>query len=568
MSADSDNRVLIFAPIGRDGAASAELFRSASLDAAICRSLPELVGEMTDGVGAVFLAEEGLFGKDTAPLAQWIASQPPWSDLPFVVLTSHREQPAVVAWRRDIVALLRNVSLLERPVQPITLTSAIQSAIRARRRQYEIRALLAAREQTAQQLEKLVVERTRELEEANEQLRLEMNERTRVEETLRQAQKIEAIGQLTGGVAHDFNNLLMVISGGLDMLDRQTDPNRRQRLMDGMVQAAQRGASLTRQLLAFSRRQKLRPEPVDVAAQIGGMRELLDRSLRGDVHVEFDFPDTLWPVEVDPGELELVILNLAVNARDAMPSGGTIVVRGENLPGLDDDQVAGDYVRLSVVDSGVGMAPEILSRVFEPFFTTKDVGKGSGLGLAQVHGFATQSQGTVRIQSELGRGTRIELYLPRSFDIPAKERHLIDLTRVRPKKSNHGRILLVEDDDEVAALVGEMLGQLGYEVTRAASAAAALGALADGRSVDLIFSDIMMPGGMNGVELAREIKQRRSDIPVLLTSGYAEASVHAAQAAGIQILAKPFHIDELAAALSTARSDLRLDAESRRSNSC
>ncbi|KYG24203.1 histidine kinase [Bradyrhizobium sp. AT1] len=568
MSADQDNRVLIFAPIGRDGPASAELFRGASLEAVNCRSLPELVAEMKGGVGAVFLAEEGLFGNDTAPLAQWIANQPPWSDLPFVVLTSHREQPAVVAWRRSIVELLRNVSLLERPVQPITLTSAVQSAMRARRRQYEIRALLQAREQTAQELEKLVVERTRELKEANEQLRLEMSERARVEETLRQAQKIEAIGQLTGGVAHDFNNLLMVISGGLDMLDRQTDPNRRRRLMDGMIQAAQRGASLTKQLLAFSRRQTLRPQPVDVAAQIGGMRELLDRSLRGDVHVEFDFPDSLWPVEVDPGELELVILNLAVNARDAMPSGGTIVVRGENLPDINDGQIAGDYVRLSVIDTGVGMSPEILTRVFEPFFTTKDVGKGSGLGLAQVHGFATQSRGTVRIQSEVDRGTSIELYLPRSFDLPSSERHLIDLTRVRPKRSNQGQVLLVEDDDEVAALVSEMLGQLGFEVTRAASAAAALGALADGRSVDIVFSDIMMPGGMNGVELAREIRKRRSDIPVLLTSGYSEASAHDADAAGIQILAKPYHIEELAAALSAARSGFRPDAGSKRSSSC
>ncbi len=563
MSVDRDHQVLVFAPIGRDAQASAELFRSANLEAINCRSLPELVSEMTAGVGAVFLAEEGLFGKDTAPLARWIESQPPWSDLPFVILTSHREQPSVVAWRRSIVALLRNVSLLERPVQPMTLTSAIQSAMRARRRQYEIRALLEAREQTAQQLEKLVVERTSALEEANEQLRLEMAERTRVEETLRQAQKIEAIGQLTGGVAHDFNNLLMVISGGLEMLDRQTDPNRRRRLMDGMIQAAQRGAGLTRQLLAFSRRQTLRPETVDVAAQIGGMRELLDRSLRGDVHVEFEFPDSLWPVEVDPGEHELVILNLAVNARDAMPNGGTILVRGENLPDPNDGQIAGDYVRLSVVDTGVGMTPEILPRVFEPFFTTKDIGKGSGLGLAQVHGFATQSRGTVRIKSEEGRGTTIELYLPRSFNVPSNERHLIDLNWVRPKKNNHGRVLLVEDDDEVAALVSEMLGQLGYDVTRAASGAAALGALADGRSVDLIFSDIMMPGGMNGVELAREIKRRRSDIPVLLTSGYSEAAVHDAEAAGIQILSKPYHIDELAAALNAAKSSFQLGARAR-----
>jgi signal transduction histidine kinase/CheY-like chemotaxis protein len=480
-----------------------------------------------------------------------------------VVLTSHREQPAVVAWRRSIVELLRNVSLLERPVQPITLTSAIQSAMRARRRQYEIRALLAAREQTAQQLEKLVVERTRALEEANRQLRIEIDERARVEETLRQAQKIEAIGQLTGGVAHDFNNLLMVISGGLDMLDRQNDPNRRRRLMDGMIQAAQRGASLTRQLLAFSRRQKLRPEPVDVALQIGGMRELLDRSLRGDVHVEFDFPEGLWPVEVDAGELELVVLNLAVNARDAMPNGGTIVVRGENLSDLSDEQITGDYVRLSVIDTGTGMSPEVLSRVFEPFFTTKDIGKGSGLGLAQVHGFATQSRGTVRIKSELGKGTSIELYLPRSRNSPSKARHLINLNMAwaRPKKNNHGQILLVEDDDEVAALVGEMLGQLGYEVTRAASAAAALGALADGRAVDLIFSDIMMPGGMNGVELAREIKRRRSDLPVLLTSGYSEAAINDAEGAGVQILPKPYNIDELAAALNAAKSNLRFESQ-------
>jgi len=563
MSAELDCRVLVFAPIGRDGPASAELFRSSNLEAINCRSLPELIGEMTAGVGAVFLAEEGLFGRDTTPLARWIETQPPWSDLPFVVLTSHREQPSVLAWRRSMVELLRNVSLLERPVQPITLTSAIQSAMRARRRQYEIRALLAAREQTAQQLEKLVVERTRALEEANRQLRIEMEERTRIEETLRQAQKIEAIGQLTGGVAHDFNNLLMVISGGLDMLDRQTDLDRRRRLMDGMIQAAQRGASLTRQLLAFSRRQKLRPEPVDVASQIGGMRELLDRSLRGDVHVEFDFPEGLWPVEVDPGELELVILNLAVNARDAMPNGGTILVRGENLPDLRDEQIAGDYVRLSVIDNGTGMSADVLARVFEPFFTTKDVGKGSGLGLAQVHGFVAQSRGTVRVKSEIGKGTSIELYLPRSRKSPTRARHLIELNevRTRPKKGSHGQVLVVEDDDEVAALVSEMLAQLGYEVTRAASAAAALGALADGRSVDLVFSDIMMPGGMNGVELAREIKRRRSDMPILLTSAYAEAAIHDAEGAGIQILPKPYHIDELAAALSAAKSHLPLARE-------
>ncbi|MBR1138021.1 MULTISPECIES: response regulator [Bradyrhizobium] len=556
MSTELDQRVLVFAPIGRDGPASAELLRSTKLATRVCASLAELVDELSAGVGAVVVAEEGLFAKDTAGLTQWVARQAAWSDLPFIVLTSHREQPAVAAWRRNLVAALRNVSLLERPIQPITLMSAVQSALRARRRQYEIRTLIEAREQTAQQLERLVVERTRALAESNEQLRVEMAERARVEETLRQAQKIEAIGRLTGGVAHDFNNLLMVISGGLDMLDRQADPARRRRLMDGMIQAAQRGASLTRQLLAFSRRQELRPEPVDIARQIGGMRELLDRSLRGDVHVMFDFPDTLWPVEVDPGELELVVLNLAVNARDAMPTGGTIVVRGENLPNWKDDEVAGDYVRLSVVDTGTGMTDDVRLRVFEPFFTTKDIGKGSGLGLAQVYGFAKQSRGSVCIDSEVGRGTAIALYLPRSEHAASgRQHHLVDLHRPRLRHRDEGRILLVEDDDEVAALVSEMLRQLGYEVTRAASAAAALGALADGRAVDLVFSDVMMPGGMNGVELAREIQKRRSDVPILLTSGYSGAAVHAAKEAGVRILSKPYRIDELAAALDAAKAE-------------
>lgn len=556
MRTERDQRVLVFTPIGRDGPASAELLRSARLDTWVCSGLPELIGELSAGVGAVVLAEEGLFAKDTAQLTQWVERQPAWSDLPFIVLTSHREQPTVVAWRRNLVRALRNVSLLERPIQPITLTSAVQSAMRARHRQYEIRALIEAREQAAQELERLVVERTRALAESNEHLRVEMAERARVEETLRQAQKIEAIGRLTGGVAHDFNNLLMVISGGLDMLDRHADPARRRRLMDGMIQAAQRGASLTRQLLAFSRRQELRPEPVDIARQIGGMRELLDRSLRGDVHVQFDFPDALWPVEVDPGELELVVLNLAVNARDAMPAGGTIVVRGENLLNWKDDEVAGDYVRLSVIDGGTGMTDEVRVRVFEPFFTTKDVGKGSGLGLAQVYGFVKQSRGTVSIDSELGRGTTIALYLPRSEHAALRhQHHLVDLHRPRPRHRDEGRILLVEDDDEVAALVSEMLRQLGYEVTRASSAAAALGALADGRAVDLVFSDVMMPGGMNGVELAREIQRRRVDMPILLTSGYSGAAVHAANDVGVRILSKPYGIDELATAIDAVKAE-------------
>jgi signal transduction histidine kinase/ActR/RegA family two-component response regulator len=555
-AAEHDRRVLIFAPIGRDGPASAELLRRSGIEATVCSSLAEVIAGLEAGAGAVFLSEEALFGEDASQLTNLIASQPAWSDLPFIVLTSHQEQRAVVAWRQGLVAALRNVSFLERPVQPITLTSSVQSALRARTQQYEVRALLEAREKASQELERLVVERTRALEEANVRLRTEMAERARAEEGLRQAQKIEALGQLTGGVAHDFNNLLMVISGGLQMLERQNDPARRRRLMDGMHQAAQRGAGLTRQLLAFARRQDLRPEPVHIAREIETMGELLDRSLGADVQVDFDFDEDLWPVEVDPGELELALLNLAVNARDAMPEGGKIIVRGENAGALRDSGLDGDYVRLSVVDKGRGMPAEVRARAFEPFFTTKDVGRGSGLGLAQVHGFATQSKGAVRIDSEPGRGTTITLYLPRTDKIPAAGRqHSADLSAEgRPERAMRS-VLLVEDDDEVAALVSEMLGQLGYEVTRAASGAAALGALADDRKVDIVFSDVMMPGGMNGVELARQIRARRRDLPILLTSGYAEAAKYDAEAAGVRILPKPYRLEELSAALAMVALD-------------
>lgn len=544
--------VLILAPIGRDAPAAAEVLARVGLRTAICRDLPGLMARIEADVAAILVAEEALFGKDISPLSAWIARQPPWADLPFVILTSHLSRPGVTLWRRQLVDSLRNVSLLERPVQTITLTSAVQAAMRARFRQYEIRALLDAQAHAASRLEELVLARTQQLEAANKELRTQMAERARIEDSLRQAQKIEALGQLTGGVAHDFNNLLMVILGGLEMLDRATAPARRHMLMDGMRQAAQRGASLTRQLLAFSRRQALQPQPVDLAHQIGSMRELLDRSLGENVNVEVEFGPDLWPVQVDPGELELVVLNLAVNARDAMPKGGQITIRAENIPTLESEQVRGDYVRFAISDAGTGMSPEVRARVFEPFFTTKDIGKGSGLGLAQVYGFAKQSGGSVHIESELGRGTTVALLLPRSLETPAIGAQGALDPAPQQKCTLAGSILLVEDDDDVAALVGEMLEELGYQVTRAASASAALGALANGRHIDMVFSDIMMPGNMDGVELGRQIRARQGGIPVLLTSGYAEAAATRAECEGFGVLRKPYSLNDLAAALKAA----------------
>ncbi|MDB5374809.1 MAG: hybrid sensor histidine kinase/response regulator [Belnapia sp.] len=541
-------RILVLAPTGRDGPAAAEVLRRGGLESQVCADLAGMVAALDAGAEVGCIAEEALYGPSLRLLVDWVERQPPWSDMPFVILTSHREQPAVLANRSRLVDMLRNVSLLERPVQAITLSSTIQAAVRARHRQYEVRAYLAEREQATLGLEALVADRTQALETANAALRAQIAERERVEESLRHAQRIEAIGQLTGGVAHDFNNLLMVISGGLDMLGRQKDPGRQRRLMEGMRQAAGRGATLTRQLLAFSRRQALRAEAVDLRRQIGGMRDMLDRSLSGDVHVALDFAAGLWSVQVDAGELELVILNLAVNARDAMPEGGTITIAASNRPGLDEGGLSGDFVRLAVVDTGSGMPPEVVARVFEPFFTTKDIGKGSGLGLAQVYGFARQSGGTVRIDTAVGQGTTVELLLPRSDQVPAAANHTAVPAIGDPvMPGTQGHVLLVEDDDEVAALVGQMLVELGFVATRAASAAAALGALADERRIDLVFSDVMMPGGMNGVELAREVRRRRPELPVVLTTAYAGAAKREAEAAGIVLLAKPYRLEELAA---------------------
>jgi len=387
---------------------------------------------------------------------------------------------------------------------------------------------------------------------ASEQARL-----AEAEARVQQAQKIEAIGQLTGGVAHDFNNLLMVISGGLEVMDSLA-PARREKVIAGMRQAVEKGAGLSRQLLAFSRRQPLRPEPVNLARKIGGMREMLDRSLRGDVHVEVAFDAGLWPVEVDPGQLELVMLNLAVNARDAMPGGGTIRIGGHNAPALNDEELFGDYVELSIADTGTGMMPEVLARVFEPFFTTKEIGKGSGLGLAQAHGFAKASRGTVRIESESRKGTTVFLYLPRTDKLPVddveeQEAETLDRNEVQAQ----GSLLLVEDDDEVAALTGEMLAALGYEVTRVENADAALGALAGENSFGVVFSDVMMPGQLDGIDLSQEIRLRRPGLPVVLTTGHVEAAKQKAEALGLSVLPKPYRLQELEAALGDARKHAR-----------
>ncbi|HKC56057.1 MAG TPA: PAS domain-containing protein [Vicinamibacterales bacterium] len=388
--------------------------------------------------------------------------------------------------------------------------------------------------------------------------RLRDQERLRLAEAaLRQSQKMESIGQLTGGVAHDFNNLLAVFTTGLQLLERDVTGAQRQRIFEGMRRALARGTGLTRHLLAFTRRRPVNPESIDVTTYLRGMREMLDGSLGGHIHVEMHFGADVWPVEIDAGEMELAFLNLCLNARDAMPGGGVITIAAENVNEAGKGGATGDFVRLSVADTGCGMAPDVVARAFEPFFTTKDVSKGSGLGLPQVYGFAHQSGGRVSIESHVGDGTTVTVMLPRSSKPPvastreaetaAASAHGDDTAR-RDDMARRGQVLLVEDDREVAALTREMLSCLGFHVTHVASPDAALGALANERAIDFVLSDFMMPGGVSGLELAREIRRRYPDLPVTLTTGYVEA------AAGMndgefRLLPKPYSLEALAETL-------------------
>ena len=381
--------------------------------------------------------------------------------------------------------------------------------------------------------------------------RLRDQERLRLAETaLRQAQKMESLGQLTGGVAHDFNNLLAVFATGLQLLERDVAGQQRQRIFEGMRRALSRGTGLTRHLLAFSRRRPVNPESIDLAGHLRGMREMLDASLAGHIKVEMDFAADVWPVEIDAGEMELAILNLCVNARDAMPDGGVITIAAANVKHADEHGVLTDFVKLTVADTGVGMPPEVLARAFEPFFTTKDVSKGSGLGLPQVYGFAQQSRGEVSIRSNIGSGTTVTIWLPRSLRAPVAVRTTDAVSRSTASHdgSRRGHALLVEDDREVAALTREMLNCLGFAVTHVASAEAALGALANDRAIDIVLSDIMMPGGVNGLELAREIRRRQDTLPIILTTGYVEAAVDMKDDE-FHLLPEPYSLEALAEAL-------------------
>lgn len=386
----------------------------------------------------------------------------------------------------------------------------------------------------------------------------DISEQRALQEQLLQAQKMEAIGQLTGGIAHDFNNLLTVTVGNLELLDMRVEDEDQRELLTEALEAAELGARLTDRLLAFARRSPLRPEIVDLNTLVIGLTDLLHRTLGEPVDLSTVLSTDLWATRTDATQIETAIVNLAVNARDAMPNGGKLIVETSNAL-IDEKNVAvdsglepGDYVQLSVSDTGTGMAPEIRDRVFEPFFTTKESGRGTGLGLSMVYGFAKQSNGHVTIHSAPGTGTTVNLYLPRN-DAATKIAEPVP-AKAFDKTLKGELILVVEDDDRVRQLTLTRLKELGYEVLEAANGPEALTILEGARSVDLVFTDLVMPGGMSGYDLCEQIRKRDYNVKLLLTSGYAEESTRPDKLKWehLSILSKPYRQADLARRIKQA----------------
>ncbi|MBB2961072.1 ATP-binding protein [Methylobacterium sp. R2-1] len=673
MRASPEERALILAPRGRDAAVVEQVLDRSGIASAVCADVTEWVACLRAGAGTAIVTEEALADGDIAALSAWLDAQPPWSDFPFVVLATRQAGPRTQG-AADLLKRLGNVVLLERPINAETLTSAVVSSLRARRRQYQAREHLLERERAQEQLrlaneelERRVAERTREVEAAHETLafaldaagmsswdidtmtgvhrhsprfdavfgyegagrawdretflnhvleedrgiadeafasvvetgKLDLECRIRrvdgavrwiamrgqvkrdeagqplriagilmdrtdqhvTEEALRQAQKMEAIGQLTGGVAHDFNNLLTVIVGGLDMMLRRPEQTDRvKRLAEAAMGAARRGEQLTQQLLAFSRRQMLRPQTLNPNRLLLDFRPLAERAATGAVELTFDLDPALDPIRIDPAQFEAAVLNLIVNARDALEGRdghARIAVTSRNVrlgtaAVADKGVPPGPYVSISVTDTGSGIPADKLQRVFEPFFTTKEVGKGTGLGLSQVYGFTRSAKGFTQIESELDRGTTVSLYFPRSTDPAGEEIGTGSIGAIPLRRAGEGEtVLLVEDDEQVLGMAVESLEELSYRVIVTRNAAEALEHLHGVERIDILFSDVVMPGGMNGSQLALEARRVRPDIKILLTSGYV-ANLDEGQVIGqgeLPVLNKPYRRDELARSL-------------------
>jgi signal transduction histidine kinase/CheY-like chemotaxis protein len=555
-------RVLIHAPRGRDASVVKGVIESRhAVD--VCVDGTQLPAELDKGAAAAVVTEEAL--SDTlvvAALAGWLAAQPPWSDFPFIVLASRQSGPRPAAAIATLHGL-GNVILLERPLNAETLASAADAAVRARRRQYATRRHLGELSRAQSEVELLngqlevrIEERTRELASANDRLMKEIAEREKAQAALTQVQKMEAIGRLTGGIAHDFNNLLHVVNMNLELISLYAREEKVKPVVERAKGAARRGAKLTSQLLSFERSQSLLPKLTHVNDLLLGMKDLLEISAGPGVNVEYELCEGRAAVVVDPSQLEMAVLNLAVNSRDAMPRGGTLKVSTCTRRDSDEQLKPGNYVVVTVTDTGAGIPPQLLAKVFDPFFTTKPLGSGTGLGLSQVYGFAQQSGGLAFIRSEPDKGTTVEMYFPAA---PTESLNAVESAAApaMPRQATSGHILVVEDDDEVRRVIVECLGLIGYTVTDAANGTEGLAAISAVKP-DVLVVDYAMPD-MTGAEVISRAREMVGDLPVILATGYADMAMVERLAGRPTILRKPFDINSLGEAVARAMERARAE---------
>jgi len=562
----NEMRVLIHAPGGQDAAAVRSVLDHQDIPSQVCESPEDLLGSLAEGAAAVVLTEEALPRLQAGDrLSDWLKDQPPWSDFPFIVLASRREGHPL---GQDFGALqdLGNLVLLERPLNPETLASAAGSAVRARRRQYATREHLEELKRTRIALERLNGEledrirtRTRELSSANDRLMKEISERERAQAVLTQVQKMEAIGRLTGGIAHDFNNLLHVVNMNLELVSLYAKEEKVKPVVERAKSAARRGARLTNQLLSFARSQSLMPKLTRVNQLILGMKDLLEISVGSGIEVELDLCEEDPALVLDPGQLEMAVLNLAVNSRDAMPEGGKLKLStGTRFLDQDATLPEGDYVLVSISDTGSGIAANVLPKVFDPFFTTKSVGRGTGLGLSQVYGFTRQSGGVTRIHTQEGKGTTVEMLFPEA-DTEGDEESVARQQAAIAPLAAAGHILVVEDDPDVRRVIVECLSLIGYKVTEAANGSEALAQLATLRP-DLLVVDYAMPD-MTGAEVISHARKLVGELPVILATGYADMAAVERLAGRPRILRKPFDIAQLGDAVNEVLDGAKARAE-------